>query len=57
VRDEFRIVIPPDAPSGDYQLKVGFYLLETMVRLPAVDASGLPVPDDAAPLARVRVAE
>jgi hypothetical protein len=57
VRDEFRVVIPPDSPPGDYQLKVGFYLLETMIQLPAVDAAGLAIPDNAVPLARVRVEE
>jgi hypothetical protein len=57
VRDEFRVVIPADAPPGDYQFRVGLYLLETMVRLPAIDAAGLPVPDDAVLLAPVRVEE
>jgi 4-amino-4-deoxy-L-arabinose transferase-like glycosyltransferase len=55
VRDEFGVVIPADAPTGDYQLNVGFYLLETMDRLPAFDAAGLPIPGDAAPVAQVPV--
>jgi hypothetical protein len=55
IRDRFRVVIPAGAPPADYRLIVGLYLLETMTRLPAVDAAGLAIPDDAALLAQVYV--
>jgi hypothetical protein len=55
VRDEYAIDIPVEAPAADYEVRVGFYLLETLTRLPAVGADGLPVPDDAALLVRIRV--
>jgi len=35
-----------DAPPGRYRLAVGVYDPETVDRLPAVDAAGLPVPDN-----------
>jgi hypothetical protein len=55
VRDRFSIAIPGDAPPGDYQLDVGFYLLDTMARLPATDAAGHPLADDAVPLGIIEV--
>jgi 4-amino-4-deoxy-L-arabinose transferase-like glycosyltransferase len=55
VRDQLAIAIPEDAPPGDYQLKVGFYLLEDMTRLPATDAGGQRFPDDAALLKPLRI--
>ncbi len=33
VRDQYDLVIPPDAPLGQYQLGVGMYLVETGERL------------------------
>jgi hypothetical protein len=35
-----------DLPAGTYHLRLGMYLLETGVRLPALDASGERLPDD-----------
>ena len=55
VRDQFTIALDDDAPPGEYQLRVGFYLLENMVRLPGSDASGLPLPDNAALLRELKV--
>jgi 4-amino-4-deoxy-L-arabinose transferase-like glycosyltransferase len=55
VRDQLAIAIPEDAPPGDYQLKIGFYLLEDMTRLPATSATGERFPDDAAPLRQLRI--
>jgi hypothetical protein len=55
VRDNLRIPVADDAPPGEYQLQVGFYLLETMVRLPAVDSSGQALPGDAAVLGVIEV--
>jgi hypothetical protein len=55
VRDEIIVDIAGDAPPGDYQLNIGFYLLETMTRLPATDAAGLSFPEDAVLLRQLRV--
>jgi 4-amino-4-deoxy-L-arabinose transferase-like glycosyltransferase len=55
LRDQATVVVPAEAPAGDYQLKVGYYLLETMDRLPAIDVAGLPVSDDTALLTQVYV--
>ncbi|MDH4136592.1 MAG: hypothetical protein OEW09_07755, partial [Anaerolineae bacterium] len=52
--DRVVVSIPPDTPPGEYQLRVGMYLLETMERLPvASDASG----QNAVALGMVRVEE
>jgi hypothetical protein len=37
VRDQYDILISPDAPPGEYQIEAGMYLAETGERLPAVD--------------------
>jgi 4-amino-4-deoxy-L-arabinose transferase-like glycosyltransferase len=37
VRDQYDILISPDAPPGEYQLAVGMYLAETGERLPVVN--------------------
>ena len=55
IRDEIDVLIADDAPPGDYELSIGFYLLETLTRLPATDAAGLSFPEDAVPLRRLRV--
>jgi hypothetical protein len=47
--------MPEDAPQGDYQLMVGFYLLEDMTRLPAISPAGLRFPEDAAPLGQLGI--
>jgi hypothetical protein len=33
VRDQYEILISPEAPSGEYQIEVGMYLAETGERL------------------------
>ncbi|MGD8466715.1 MAG: glycosyltransferase family 39 protein [Anaerolineae bacterium] len=55
ILDVFATTIPQDAPPGEYELRIGFYRLETLVRLPAVDAVGQPVPGDAVLLRRFRL--
>jgi hypothetical protein len=40
-------------PAGTYRLGLGMYLLETGVRLPALDAAGERLPDDVVPLMEV----
>jgi hypothetical protein len=37
VRDQYDILISPDAPPGEVQIEVGMYLAETGKRLPVVD--------------------
>jgi hypothetical protein len=37
VRDQYDLLISPDAPAGDYKIEVGMYLAETGERLPIVD--------------------
>lgn len=39
----FRMVLPPDAPTGVYQINVGLYQWQTGERLPLLDESGAPV--------------
>ncbi len=45
IHDPHRVFLDPDAPSGVYQAHVGWYLLETMERLPVLDREGRPVGD------------
>jgi hypothetical protein len=45
VRDQYDLVIPSDAPSGEYRLTVGMYLAETGERL-NVSEDGVPLPDN-----------
>jgi hypothetical protein len=40
----------PDAPAGRYRVGVGLYDPATGQRVPAVDPTGAPLPDDVAPL-------
>jgi hypothetical protein len=45
VADPYVVTLRPDAPSGPYRVEVGWYLLETLRRLPMVDANGRPIDD------------
>ncbi len=40
VRDQYDLVISPEAPPGEYQIEVGMYLVETGERLEIVDREG-----------------
>jgi 4-amino-4-deoxy-L-arabinose transferase-like glycosyltransferase len=55
ILDQHALAIPADTPPGEYTLEAGLYLLSTMGRLPAVDASGRPLPGDAAFLGTLEV--
>lgn len=44
VRDQYDLVIPSDAPFGEYSLQVGMYLAETGERL-SVSEGGVPLTD------------
>jgi 4-amino-4-deoxy-L-arabinose transferase-like glycosyltransferase len=56
VRDQYDLVIPSDAPSGEYRLNVGMYLAETGERLNVLK-DGVPLPDTWIPLQRVAVGD
>jgi hypothetical protein len=45
VRDQYDLVIPTNAPLGEYRLQVGMYLVETGERLPLVGNSNLLLED------------
>jgi len=45
VIDPYEVRLDPDAPPGQYQIEVGWYLLATMQRLQIVDANGRPTGD------------
>lgn len=55
VADPRVVALPNDLPPGRYKLLVGLYSLETGERLPAFDASGARLANDAIPLAEVEV--
>ena len=54
VRDQYDLIISPDARPGDYRLEVGMYLAETGERLAIVDRNGNVVADKVL-LEKVRV--
>jgi hypothetical protein len=43
VADRFEVLLPPDAPPGRYQVRVGLYNESDGQRLPVLDAAGEPV--------------
>ena len=45
ISDPYQVPLDPDAPSGQYRVEVGWYLLATMQRLPVVDTDGRPIGD------------
>ena len=45
VDDPYVVTLLPDAPSGKYQVEVGWYLLATLRRLNVLDAAGRPSDD------------
>ncbi len=45
VVDRIEIYLPADAPTGDYQVQVGWYLLSTLERLPVINTSGALIDD------------
>jgi 4-amino-4-deoxy-L-arabinose transferase-like glycosyltransferase len=53
-RDQYDILISPDAPPGEYQIEVGMYLAETGERLAIKDETGQ-VQDNRVVLRQVRV--
>jgi 4-amino-4-deoxy-L-arabinose transferase-like glycosyltransferase len=55
ILDVHPLPIPVDAPAGEYRLATGLYLLESMIRLPAADSAGNPLPGDAVLLGTVEI--
>ncbi len=45
VADRHPLTVDPEAPNGEYELEVGLYLLQTMERLPVLDAGGRSIDD------------
>ena len=45
VAEELVVRVPPDAPLGAYKVEAGWYLLETLQRLPVLDATGATIDD------------
>ena len=45
LNDPYEVRLGGDAPPGDYQVVVGWYLLATMQRLSTLDANGHPSGD------------
>jgi mannosyltransferase len=43
LREEYPLVVSPEAPPGRYQIEAGLYLPATMERLPVLDEKGQPV--------------
>ena len=52
---EERAISTEGLPSGIYQVRVGMYRLETGERLPAFDAHGMRLPNNAIPLTEVQL--
>ena len=57
ILDVHPLTIPAAAPSGDYQVEAGLYLLTSMTRLPASDAAGNLLPGDSVVLGVIEVGE
>jgi hypothetical protein len=53
VDDPHPVPLPDNMPAGRYHIAVGVYDRQTADRLPARDADGQPIPNDAVLLARV----
>jgi hypothetical protein len=45
IEDRYTVYVAPDAPPGQYQVLIGWYLLETMQRLPLLDETGTAIDD------------
>ncbi len=57
ILDVHVLTVPADAPPGNYQIEAGLYLLATLARLPASDAAGNPLPDDAILLGTIELGD
>jgi hypothetical protein len=55
VRDEYSLLVPDDAPKGEYLIEVGMYEWQTGQRLPVFDELRTPMPEDRIVLRRIQV--
>lgn len=55
VRDNYSLLVPDNAPKGEYLVEVGLYEWQTGQRLPVFDESGTPMPEDRIVLRWIRV--
>ncbi len=55
VQDWHHLVVPASVVPGAYHLIAGMYLYPDLERLPVVDASGAPSPDDVVDLGEVKI--
>ena len=55
IEDSYEIFLPGDLAPGEYELSVGMYDLESMERLPALDAAGERLPEDRIVLGWLRI--
>jgi uncharacterized membrane protein len=55
VRDDYSLLVPDDAPKGEYLIEVGMYEWQTGQRLPVFDELGTPMPEDRVVLRRIQV--
>ena len=53
VKSYHRLTLLPDLPPDDYTLVAGLYNPTDFTRLPAIDANGQPVPNNAVPIGQV----
>jgi hypothetical protein len=45
IRDPYAVTLPADAPPGEYTVHIGLYLLDTLERLPVLNADSQPMDD------------
>ncbi|MCL4488393.1 MAG: glycosyltransferase family 39 protein [Chloroflexi bacterium] len=55
IQDRFGLMVPANAPPGEYEIEVGMYDPATLARLPVYDASGHRLADDRVLLTGVSV--
>jgi len=55
IQDSYTLSLPPEAPSGDYLVELGMYLLATGERLPVRDAERVRMEGDRIQLASMQV--
>jgi hypothetical protein len=53
--DRYTLHLPADLPAATYRLAVGMYDPVTGRRLPATDAKGTPLPNNAIPLREIQL--
>ena len=57
VIDSRLLQLPDDLSSGDYQVRVGWYRLDDLTRLPVKDDHGRPLPESAIPIFTLEITD